>query len=173
MTTRNKMITLGTIIMLIGIMLMCGCRFFGKKEQKTKQEAIAQKAAASLSFTDNSEIENIKTRLELTAKPGLIGYILLLNEAGMPIYYTTTKGKVTSGGKRLTKTYKTKTVDCGQSYCDKVVPAPSDEGTYGKSNPYIYFWTQDSKFIQWNGKYLWSDQPFRLRIQPLVVEIKK
>ena len=45
---------------------------------------------------------------------------------------------------------------------DKELPSPSDEGTYGHSGEYVFFWTPAGQYIQWNGKYLYSDKPFRL-----------
>ena len=141
---------------------------------KVTQSQKAEEAASSITFTENAEIDNIQARLELTSDPGLTGFVLLMNEAGQPIMYTSVKGKITSGSKRLTKTYSVlNRHDCGDWRCDKVVnAAPSDEGTWGSSNPYIYFWTTNGQYIQWNGKYLYSDQPFRLDVQPLVIAVE-
>jgi hypothetical protein len=47
--------------------------------------------------------------------------------------------------------------------------APSDEGTFGQSGEYIFYFTQNGEYRQWNGKYLYSDQPFRLSVQPLII----
>jgi len=146
-----------------------GLLFTACGQQPTTRSIQAQKAAEaanSLTFTDNTEIDNIKRRLTLTSKPGIIGYALLLNEAGQPIYYTTVKGKITSGGKRLTNPqvwYRN----------DGYGPGPSDEGTYGNSGEYIYFWDANDQYFQWNGKYLYSNNPFRLRIDPLVINVGK
>ena len=133
---------------------------------KQTQSQKAKEAAESINFTENAEIDNIKARLKLTSNPGLTGFILLMNEAGQPIMYTGVKGKVTSGGKRLTapSTHK--------YYESPNRPAPSDEGTWGSSNPYVYFWTATGQYIQWNGKYLYSDKPFRTKVAPLVIAIK-
>jgi len=130
------------------------------------QSAKAQEAAEQVSFTENAEIENIQKRLKLTSAPGLIGYVLLLNDAGQPIYYVATDGKLTSGGKRLTKPYE-------RTYEGRTAPTPSDEGTWsgGGSLPYVYFWSTSGQYYQWSGDYLFSDQPFRLNVEPLVVDI--
>lgn len=138
---------------------------------KIEQSKKAAEAAAQIDFTENSEIDNIKRRLELTSKPGQIGFVVLLNEAGQPILYTSVKGKITSSGKRLTKPWMAVDADCGEYGCDQVVDGPSDEGTYGSSDPYIYFWDTAGNYHQWSGRYLYSDKPIRLRQQPLVIEI--
>lgn len=158
------------LILLASIVLVgCAQQDAGQPSAKDKQAAIAARAADSLTFTGNAEIDNIKKRLELTSKPGAIGFILLLNEAGQPIMYTSVKGKITSSGKRLTAPVQKWRLNCGQ-YCDETLDAsPSDEGTWGASDPYIYFWTVDGQYMQWSGKYLYSDQPIRTRVEPLVI----
>lgn len=137
---------------------------------KQQQAAKAARAADSLQFSQNAEIENIKARLQLTSNPGQIGFIVLLNETGQPVMYTSVKGKVTSGSKRLTPSGEQNTFDIN-GYNIGTTTLPSDEGTYGSSDPYIYFWTTNGQYLQWNGKYLYSDQPFRLSTQPLVINV--
>ena len=147
------------MILLLSFLLAC------EPIAKDIQSRKAAEAANSIHFGENAEIDNIKRRLELTSSPGLLGYVVLMNESGQPVMYTTVKGKITSGGKRLTSQY--------QSNSSGVYPgAPSDEGTYGSSGEYVYFWTQNGQYVQWNGAYLYSDQPIRLSIQPLVLDVK-
>lgn len=131
------------------------------------QARAAATAANTVRFTRNAEIENITKRLQLTGNPDLLGFVVLLNEAGQPIMYTSVKGKVTSGGKRLTPT----DVREDDFEGDMLRAAPSDEGTYGSSTQYVFFWTTDGQYIQWSGNYLYSDQPFRLNTQPLIVKV--
>lgn len=140
--------------------------------QRTAQAEAAQRAAESVSFSANAEIENVRRRLEITSDPNLLGYIVLLNEAGQPILYEGVRGKVTSGGKRLTPQNEVRTVSTlgnngGQH--SVVVAAPSDEGTHGSSNPYIFYWSTGGEYRQWTGHYLYSTQPIRLRVEPLVI----
>jgi hypothetical protein len=135
------------------------------KSVKNVESDKARAAAESLRFTENAEIENIKRRLQLTADPGKFGFIVLMNEAGQPVLYEGVKGKVTSGGKRLTR------VDeyvCYEGAC-RTRQAASDEGTFGHSGEYVFYWNIDGVYRQWNGKYIYSDQPIRLRVDPLVI----
>lgn len=117
--------------------------------------------------TENAEQKNIARRLSLTMNPGQIGFIALFNNAGAPIAYYAVKGKITSSGKRLTAPDER---NCWSESC-AYHQSSSDEGTYGSSDPYVYFWTVDDVFMQWNGSYLYSDKPFRLRIEPLVISV--
>jgi hypothetical protein len=150
------------IFTILGAVVLSGCM---EQTAKSVESDKAKAAANSIVFTENAEIENIKRRLELTSGVNKIGYIVLLNDAGQPILYTATKGKVTSGGKRLTPE---DTVVAG----NLVRKAASDEGTYGSSSPYIFFWDTNGRYHQWSGQYLYSDQPIRLRVEPLVIEVK-
>ena len=160
------------VIVLFLMFTVVACGSEKPKTAKTAQSIKAKQAAESITFTENAEIENIKTRLELTSDPGLTGFVLLMNEAGQPIMYTGVKGKITSSGKRLTAPYRVVKWDHGANYGQKDLIAPSDEGTWGSSAPYIYFWTTTGQYIQWNGKYLYSDKPFRTKVDPLVIAIK-
>ena len=131
---------------------------------KTAQAAKAAEAANSINFSQNSEIDNIRRRLELTSNPGQIGFVLLLNEMGKPVMYASVRGKITSGSKRLTAPQEVKCLEVADAVgcSQQMVDSPSDEGTYGSSTPYVFFWTTDGQYFQWAGKYLYSDKPFRI-----------
>jgi hypothetical protein len=168
-STRTKLQTVfGLITMSVAIGALIGCGGADGSIKNVQAEK-AKAAANSIQFTENAEIDNIKRRLELTSKPGLLGFIVLLNESGQPVYYGTIKGKVTSGSKRLTRPDRSTTEGAGQN--NVVMQAPSDEGTFGSSGEYIYFWTTGDQYVQWNGKYMYSDKPIRLTVAPLVVSV--
>jgi len=173
------LIELFVVVLILGILaysLAPRLGFAGSSPPPTVKSTQAQKAeiaAASISFTENAEIDNIKKRLELTSNPGLTGFVLLMNEAGQPIMYTGVKGKITSSGKRLTAPTKVWGIKRGGYSGTQLGTAESDEGTWGSSSPYVYFWTTTGQYIQWNGKYLYSDKPFRTTIEPLVINVTK
>ena len=154
------------LVFMFALMQSAGCSNLTADEQPTSQqvqEQKAQEASRSVEFTDNAEIKNIQHRLKLTSQPGLLGYVLLFNPGtGDPAMYTTVEGKITSGGKRLNPTEKLVRCDKGQYYGECNMPSANDEGTYGTSGEYIYFWTTDGQYIQWNGNYLYSDKPIRI-----------
>lgn len=135
---------------------------------KVHQSEKAAEAANSIHFTENAEIENIKKRLELTSQPGLLGYIAIINKVGQVVLYTPVKGKITSGKKRLTRDFAFVRCDKGPNWGDCEVKAPSDEGTYGESGDYIYFWTPGEQYLQTDLGYIYSDKPFRLTVEPLL-----
>lgn len=140
-----------------------------KQQQADKGSA---KALAVLQHSSqNAEQDNIARRLTLTMNPGQIGFILLMNQAGQPIAYYGVRGKITSSGKRLTAPFTKTNLDCGEYCREAIAEGPSDEGTYGHSDEYVYFWSADGQYIQWNGAYLYSDKPFRTRVAPLVIAL--
>jgi len=166
------------VILPVAALLLAGCLPEQRPTQQVKntQAELAQRAANSIQFTDNAEIDNIKNRVELTSMPGLLGYVILFNESGQPIMYEGVRGKITSGSKRLTPPDLAQQIGTGGQNGGQhsvVRQAPSDEGTYGSSNPYIFYWNIDGVYRQWSGHYLYSTQPMRLTIQPLVVNIEE
>lgn len=154
---------------LLACLALAGCDDLAPSNKNVQAEKAAA-AAQSIHFDENAEIDNIKKRLELTADPGKFGFILLLNQAGQPILYEGVKGKVTSGGKRLTS--PSKAIGNGNGGYGAVMPTPSDEGTWGSSSSYIFYWNTEGVYRQWDGGYLYSDQPIRLRVEPLIVSIQ-
>ncbi len=140
--------------------------------QRDRQAQESMRAANAIQFTANAERDNIQRRLQLTADPGLLGYIILFNESGVPILYETVKGKVTTSGSRLTPPDRIN-IRSGQTDSQAVVRAPSDTGTYDTgSATFIYYWTNAGEYRQWSGHYLYSTSPIRTRIEPLVVNIQ-
>lgn len=159
----------------IAMTLMAGsCDVQPNTTTKTNESQKAAAAANSISFAaGNAEIDNIKKRLQLTSDPALMGYVVLFNDMGQPILYTTVKGKITSGSKRLTSPFQETALSrsgVGEVSSSEFTDAPSDEGTWGSSNPYIFFFTTNGQYIQWSGTYLYSDKPFRMDT-PSVVSI--
>ena len=141
-----------------------------QSEPQSAQYSEAQKsrmAGDNIHFTTNAERDNIVKRLKLTANPGLVMYCVLLNDAGQPIQYVVMQGKLTSSGKRLHP--RTDVGFFNSSENSYTTDAPSDEGTYGESGPYVYGFDVNGSYIQWSGQYYCSDHPVHLRIQPLII----
>lgn len=116
------------------------------------------------------ERENISKRLTTFSDPAKISYIYLINYGKVMAYYVV-EGKITSGGKRLTP--QNQIVDSPTDSTSIVVEAPELDGTYGNSNPYIYFWTTDGTYVQYTGDYMLTDQPVQLTTTPELVRTIK
>lgn len=157
----NRLIILASIVLF-----SASCMRGGAPTKKQLNARKAERLAQSIKYTVNWEQNNIVRRQTMVGDAGLTGYITLISSAGVPILYTSVAGKTTSGGKRLTKTWGRVG---SSSYGYNVVAASSNDGTYGSSNPYQYWWDTSGRYYQWNGEYLFTDQPVRLRIEPLVI----
>jgi hypothetical protein len=122
------------------------------------------------------EQENIYNRLKEDNKPGAIKHLYIISPySGQVILYSTVKGKVTSGGKRLTPETINPTGDStthmnwvsvnGGSYTtDEVL---QDDGTYGHSGDYLYWWDVRGIYHQ---HYLTGGQIVHVSSQPLPIK---
>lgn len=117
------------------------------------------------------EQRNIKDRLQVDNKPGSIKHLYVISAmSGQVIIYSTVRGKVTSGGKRLTPVTAsaydfTETVDIGgrEHTTNEVL---QDDGAYGTSDPYIYWF--DTRNI-YHQHFLGGGQIVHVSDQPLAV----
>lgn len=126
-----------------------------------------------------SEQNNIIGRYAEDNKPGSIKHLYLISAySGQVIIYSTVKGKVTSSGKRLTPItvsaiggqynsqgdYIPITLN-GNNY--RTSEVLQDDGTYGSSVEYIYWW--DSKGI-YHQQYITGGMIVHISNQPLNVK---
>ncbi len=123
------------------------------------------------------EQRNIRDRLIADNKPGSIKHLYVISSySGQVIIYSTVRGKVTSGGKRLTPTsvavqggeyHHHDGIDVnigGQLYNTGEVL--QDDGSYGSSDPYIYWF--DTKGV-YHQHFLSGGQIVHVSDQPLAV----
>lgn len=127
------------------------------------------------------EQSNIANRLGQDNKPGAILHLYVLSpESGQAIIYSTVRGKVTSSGKRLTprstiEKYVTGSGDSkttvyegqrviiqdAQHVTTEIV---QDDGTYGNSVPYFYWFDANNRYHQ---HFFTEGQVLRISAQPL------
>ena len=126
-----------------------------------------------------TEQRNISQRLIEDNKPGAVKHLYIISPySGQVILYSTVKGKVTSGGKRLTPTSVVTTcpenvnncrgfsIDVGgtSQVTNEVL---QDDGTYGSSGDYLYWWDIRGAYHQ---HYLTGGQIVHVSDQPLPVK---
>lgn len=145
-----------------------------------KSDSGVQKATIKVETDMNgrtTEQENIIKRLERDNKVGSIKHLYIISAyTGDVLQYSTVKGKVTSGGKRLSP----KTVEGngynnagnnnmvsigGVSYVTNEVL--DDGGAYGESGNYLFWFDAQDNYQQYypsGGTYLHiSDKPLRIK----------
>jgi len=145
-------------VMLIVVMAM----FLSCDMEGTPQSSSGvTKASADVVTNEKGltvEQENVKTRLEEDNTFGSLKHLYIISPyTGQVILYSTVDGKVTSSGKRLTPGT---TSGAGHSIGDGNTSVAigernqwtnevlGDDGTYGSSVPYIYWWDAQGRYRQ-------------------------
>jgi hypothetical protein len=96
-----------------------------------------------------NEQRNIKKRVESDNTPGSILHLYGVSPfTGDVVFYSTVDGKVTSSSKRLTSPSRLLNGDRGGTYGDFVMPNIGDDGAYGGSIPYLYWWDVQGNYQQ-------------------------
>lgn len=171
------------IFLLLAAILIQGCDSLGQGDNAPQSASGVTKASVKVE-TDLSgktiEQNNIIGRLQEDNKPGSVKHLYIISSySGQVLIYSTVKGKVTSSGKRLTPITVTAEdgqyvgshhqgilVDVGgqRLYTGEVL---QDDGTYGSSVEYIYWW--DSKGV-YHQQYITGGMILHISNQPLSVK---
>ena len=123
-----------------------------------------------------TEQRNIHDRLVEDNKPGSVKHLYVISAySGQVIIYSTVRGKVTSGGKRLTPTmvvdnWGGASVGFGVDFNGNTMITQEvlqDDGTYGSSSEYLYWW--DTKGV-YHQHYVSGGQIVHVSNQPLAVK---
>lgn len=124
-----------------------------------------------------TEQSNVSKRLVEENKPGAVKHLYVISAmSGQVIIYSTVKGKPSSSSKRLTP-YSVH-VEANSSYYDgfKVdfggnneytAEVLQDDGTYGSSIPYLYWWDVQGRYHQ---HYVSGGQIVHVSDTPLAVK---
>lgn len=123
-----------------------------------------------------SEQRNIRDRLMEDNKPGSVKHLYVISAySGQVIIYSTVRGKVTSGGKRLTPmtvvdNFGGTSTGFGVDFNGNTMITQEvlqDDGTYGSSSEYLYWWDTKGVFHQ---HYVSGGQIVHVSNQPLAVK---
>jgi hypothetical protein len=155
-----------TIIgLLIISMSLIGCTgdksdqiMSAQNESKKIQAAAMMEQTPTPAFDRSLERENISNRLKSTNDPTQLTWIYPMS-AGRVIGRFPVRGKVTSGGKRLTSTQQVinglNTFALGE--------APDEMGAYGSSGDYIFWFDPAGRGpLQHKGDYFISPIPYKI-----------
>jgi len=169
------------ITLFLATFLFIGCQMSEpvppKSTSGVKKKSVKVKTQAD-GFT--VEQSNIRDRLKEDSKPGSIKHLYIISPySGQVLLYSTVKGKVTSSGKRLSP-YEVSAID-GELVDSQfrgfsidfngkkrnTGEVLQDDGTYGGSNPYIYWW--DSKGI-YHQHFFTGGQIIHISNQPITTK---
>lgn len=154
----------------------------GSARVPTSETGITKASADIVTGIDGLTVEqrNVKQRLEIDNLPGSIKHLYVLSAySGQVLIYSTVDGKVSSSGKRLTprtilagttrNQYASRLTGFavrigGGSY--ETAEVLQDDGTYGSSDPYIYWFDTQGNYHQ---HYLSGGQIIHIADEPLAV----
>ena len=170
------LLTISLVVLLFGL-TSCG---FDSQSTPVSASGVTQTSVKIETGPDGltTEQRNIGQRLHEDNKPGSIKHLYVISAySGQIIVYSTVRGKVTSGGKRLTPT-TVSTNNPNNSSRDGIPvyingvqyrtgEVIEDDGTYGHSGDYFYWW--DTKGV-YHQQYASSGVVIHISDQPLVVK---
>ena len=135
---------------------------FGCAESERVREM--QKKQATYQITYSVERDNINKRLELSNDPTQIMWFYGLSDIGNIVLSSPVVGKLSSSTKRL----EPRTTDNDSStygfvgnerYSTNEIMGA--DGTYGESDQYVFWFTPEKQYFQWNGRYILSSAPVK------------
>ena len=159
----------------------------GWLDSSTTSDSGVNKVSAQVPVQANGltvEQQNVKDRLAMDNKPGSIKYLYVISPySGQCIMYSTVKGKVTSSGKRLNPREvmggdhvsgsDMRVNIAGREYVTTEVI--EDDGTYGDSCPYIFWWDTKGAYHQLflTGAQMVSISDEPLPVKSVVINVSK
>lgn len=126
----------------------------------TEEEQARSAVQAQKSQGDTLEKKNLEEKRKREENPNAVGYIYLYS-FGQPMGYYVAKGKISSNGSQRTPeqdnmwTCRPGTTECSAI----VVDGAQDDGSYGSSDPGIFFFLADGTKVVTSFDYLQTDKP--------------
>ena len=169
--------TLVVFVSVFALSVLAGC--YIQQNQEPQSASGVKKAEVHIQTNPDgftTEQQNIKDRLLEDNKPGSIKHLYVISAySGQVIIYSTVRGKVTSGGKRLTPTtvvdnWGGASKGFGVDFNGNTMITQEvlqDDGTYGSSSEYLYWW--DTKGV-YHQHYVSGGQIVHVSNQPLAVK---
>jgi hypothetical protein len=158
MKTRNSLIA---VVGIAAALLLAGCDQQPARNENVKSTSGVSQTTVQVQTDANghtTEQRNVMRRLDEDNKAGAVKHLYVISpDSGQILLYSTVDGKVTSSGKRLAP--RTVAAQDGEYVSGEMAGIPvniggstrrttevlEDDGTYGDSVPYIYWW--DTKGI--------------------------
>lgn len=167
----KKIMKTGIILTIIAVMLSACMEdtttvsssqtIADQNAKKADQAAKVMEKTQVPTFTESLDRENIRDRLIVTNNANTLQWVYLFS-AGRNIGRFPVRGKVTSGGKRLSSPEMVIGIDKGEFYGQELTEAPDEMGTYGSSGPYIFWFDPAGQYHQWQGDYFLSPVPYKI-----------
>lgn len=166
------------IAAMCSTLFLAACDDFPPPSQPRSASGLSQATVVVKTGSDGLSVEqrNVRDRLTSDNKPGSIKHLYVISAySGQVLIYSTVRGKVTSSGKRLSPTHISGSggdtaytipveVSGRTRYTTEVL---SDDGTYGDSVPYVYWFDVKGSYHQ---HYIEGGQILHISDTPLAVK---
>lgn len=162
-TNRKRGFAAAILTLILGVGLT-GCDANSKPSSEDARRKLQEKKATGQTL----EKTNLERKRKLEENPNAIGYVYLMNY-GQVVGYYVTKGKISSSGSQATPTAQILyACDDGLTGCQAITAdGPQDDGSYGSSDPGIFFFTSDGVKVVTSLDYIQSDQPLAVNAPKL------
>jgi len=121
-------------------------------------------------FTMETSLEraNLIERYKYLNDKSNVHHVYAMSNDGKVISYWVAQGKVSSVNSKLTNDRQPVRIpDCDHhnsgNDCWKMVESPQMDGSYGTNGNAIFFFTTSGKYVEWNGKYVVSEEPMNIQ----------
>jgi len=119
-------------------------------------------------FQMESSLEraNLIQRYQYLNDENNVHHVYLMSNDGKVVSYFVAQGKVSSVNSKLTNDAQiVASQQCldETSACFKTVESPQMDGSYGTNGDAIFFFTTDGSYVEWNGKYVVSEEPLNIQ----------
>lgn len=142
------------VLLLAAVLVACG-----PTSQQIRQGEINANAPEVYHVTKFVERNNINRRQQVFDDPAQVSWIYCLADNGQVVFYGPVEGKVTSSGKRLEPIHSATSAMVGDIYTDELV---QQDGTFGGSDSYVYWFDPDGNYYQWDGYYFLTSVPIKV-----------
>jgi hypothetical protein len=172
----TRITSLLSVLFLVLSVLGCEVQEEAQSASGLSQTSVEVKTGADGLTTEQ---RNIGKRYQMDNEPGAVKHLYVISPySGQVLIYSTVVGKVTSSGKRLTPTSVVAAVGITGNTWDGFLArfggawrvtteVLQDDGTYGTSDPYIYWFDQRGAYHQ---HYMTGGQILHISDQPLAVK---
>lgn len=167
---------LRSTLIAVSLLSLSACEGAGQTTSQTERKSVEANqqrlitAIPAPNLTTSLERKNLVERLTRINQQNMSGFIYLLSYGRVVASYPI-RGKVTSLNAYLMGSEKPEDDPNGSTDAGSVmVEQPDFDGAYGKNADGIFFFTADTDaYVEWQGSYLFSDQPLKLNQEPLMV----
>ena len=114
------------------------------------------------------ERQNLLNRYEYLNDENNVHHVYLMSNDGKVVSYFVAQGKVSSVNSKLTNDKQIVRVPQTQDWSSadgdyyRTVESPQMDGSYGTNGDAIFFFTTSGDYVEWNGKYVVSEEPLNI-----------